>query len=460
VIQPRIGFIVYGVHKDGLKDPMGTPFIDDDIVKRSKEALTQAGMALVEHSLVIASKDEARTALKKMKADDSIDMVVLFSGTWVWAAHLVAAIRDFAASGKAVLLWTHPGSQGWRPVGGFVMHGGLLEIGVPHKFVYGESDDPETILKIASYARAAHLKNSLNMSTLGTFGGRGMGQTCGAADPSQWMRMFGVDIDSRDTAELVRTADAVSDKEISELQPRLQQLFGVLPEKNVVNERSIRLYLALKKMVAKEKFDFYTIQSFPGLGDQYSATCFAQSMMLEDGFATSTLGDFNTALSVWLLTKLSKERVYYGDLQHIDKKKNEIKIIGDGACPPSLAGKLGPGGFSEHGIPTEGEAGGLSVRLICKVGEGVLARLGRLNGEFQMVITRATIFEPPAQQLQKRLDECGIPFWPHGFVTARCDIDKLLDSWTNEYACLGYGPELYPALIDFCEITGIKPVLP
>jgi L-fucose isomerase-like protein len=460
LIHPTIGFIVYGVHKDGLKDPMGVPFIDDAIVKRSKEALARAGLKVVEHNIVVATKDEARAAIKKMKDDEQVDMIVLFSGTWVWAAHLVGAIRDYAASGKAVLLWTHPGSQGWRPVGGLVMHGGLLEIGVAHRFVYGEADDSEAVLQIASYARAAHLKNSLNMSTMGTFGGRGMGQTCGVADPSQWMRMFGVDIDSRDTTELIREAENVSAKEISDLQPRLQKLFGAAPERNVVNERSIRLYLALKKIVEREKFDFYTIQSFPGLGDDYSATCFAQSMMLEDGYGTSTLGDFNTALTVWLLTKLTKEPVYYGDLQHIDKKKKEIKIIGDGACPPSLASKLGPAGFSEHGIPTEGEAGGLSVKLICKVGEGVLARVGRVNGEFQMAITRASVFEPPKEQVQQRLNECGIPFWPHGFVTAHCDIDRMIESWTNEYACLGYGSGLYPALIDFCELTGIKPVLP
>jgi len=460
VIQATIGFIVFGVHKDGLKDPTGTPFIDDALVLRAKSALVAAGLKVIEHGVVVASKEEARTAFRKMKGDDAVDAVVLFSGTWVWAAHLVGAIRDYCTSGKGLLIWTHPGSQGWRSVGGLVLHGGLLEIGVKHKFVYGSLEEETTVGKIASYAQASHMKNFLNMSTIGIFGGRGMGQTCGAADPSQWMRTFGIDIDSRDTTELKQNAEGISASELHELQPRLKQLFGKIPEQNVVSERSLRLYLALRKLVAKEKFDFYTIQSFPGLAGDYSASCFAQSMMLEDGVGTSTLGDFNTALTVLLLTKLSKERVYYGDLQHIDKRTKEIKIIGDGACPPSLASKLGPAGFSEHGIPTEGEAGGLSVKLICKVGEGVLARLGRVNGEFQMVITRASIFEPEPDQIERRLNECGIPFWPHGFVTAHCDIDVLLQHWTNEYACLGYGEELYPALVDFCEITGIKAILP
>lgn len=458
MITPRVGFIVYGVHKDGLQDPMGTPFIDDALVARSKQALREAGLDLVEHDVIIASKEEARAALKKMKDDDSIDCVVLFSGTWVWAGHLIGAIRDFAMTGKGVLLWTHPGSQGWRPVGGLVMHGALQEVGIHHKFVYGPAEDPREIERIVSFCQAAHMRQWLNLSTIGTFGGRGMAQTCGAADPSQWMRMFGVDIDSRDTTDLIKTAQAITKEEIDAVLPRIKQLFNGLPEMNETNERSIRLYLAIKKIVEKEKWDFYTIQSFPGLGDDYSATCFAQSMMLEDGVGTSTLGDFNTALTVLLLTKLSKEPVYYGDLQHIDKTNNEIKIIGDGACPPSLASKLGPAGFAEHGIPTEGEAGGLSVRLVCKVGEGVLARLGRVNGEFVMVITRCTVFEPPADQLEKRQLECGIPFWPHGFVTAHCDIDALLENWTNEYACLGYGEHLYAALIDWCAMTGVRAI--
>jgi L-fucose isomerase-like protein len=458
MIKAKVGFIVYGVHKDGLPDPMGKPFIDDSIVAGAKKALRKSGLELVEHDLVIATKKEARECFDKFKKMNDVDALVLFSGTWVWAAHLVGAIRDFATTGKGIILWTNPGSQGWRPVGGLVMQGALKEVGIKHRFVYGSFDNPEEIEKITSYCRASAMKNLLNMSTIGTFGGRGMGQTCGAADPSQWMRTFGIDIDSRDTSELLDTARKIGNEEVAEARKRIQKLFAEPIPDNEQAEKSVRLYLALKKLVNKNDWDFYTIQSFPGLGDEYSATCFAQSMILEDRMGTSTLGDFNTALTVKCLTDLSNEPVYYGDLQHIDKSNNEIKIIGDGACPPSLAGKLGPAGFAEHGIPTEGEAGGISIKLVCKVGEGVLARLGRNNGKFEMVITRCTIFEPPASELEKRKLECGIPFWPHGFVKAECDIETLLQSWNNEYACLGYGAHLYEELIAFCELTGIEAI--
>ena len=456
MIRPKIGFIVYGVHKDGLQDPLGQPFIDDALIAEAKQALHAAGLELIEHDLIIASKQEAKECFSRFKKMDDVDGVVLFSGTWVWAAHLIAALRDFSFTGKGILLWTNPGSQGWRPVGGLVLQGALKEVGIKHRFAYGNYDDPATIGRIVSYCRASHEKNRLNMSTIGTFGGRGMGQTCGVADPSQWMRVFGVDIDSRDTTELIETAEQITPDELQKARDEIQPFFSVPIPRDEVADRSIRLYLAIKKIIEREDWEFYTIQSFPGLGDDYSATCFAQSIMLNQGMGTSTLSDFNTAMTVKLLTDLSEEPVYYGDLQHIDRSNNEIKIIGDGACPPSLAGELGPAKFAEHGIPTEGEAGGLSVDLVCKPGEGVLARLGRDNGEFEMIVVRCSVFEPPAEQLEARRRECGIPFWPHAFVTAHCDIDKLLEAWGNEYAVLGYGDHLYDELVAFCKLTDIK----
>ena len=281
-----------------------------------------------------------------------------------------------------------------------------------------------------------------------------MGQTCGVADPSQWMRTFGIDIDSRDTHELLRAAKAVPQAEVERVCDWIDAHFTAPVERCETNFRSIRLYLALKALKAQEGFDYYTLQSFPGMGDDYCATCFAQSMMLNDGVPTATLSDFNTALTSILIMGLSADPIYYGDLQHIDRARREIKIIGDGAVPPRLANESGVG-LASHGIPTEGEAGGLSVSLVCKSGKGVLARVSRVNGEFRIVVAHAEVFQPAPEELDARRHECGIPFWPHAFVRVDGDLEGLLQNWNNEYGCLGYGERLYDQIVAFGELTGI-----
>jgi len=271
------------------------------------------------------------------------------------------------------------------------------------------------------------------------------------------MRVFGIDIDSRDTYELVETAKNIPSDKVDRVYDIIAERFTAPAQRNDESERSIRLYLALKELWERGDFDYYTIQSLPGMGDYYSATCFAQSMMLDDGIPTSTLSDFNTAMTSIIITYLSKERIYYGDLQNIDKEKKEIKIIGDGAVPPSLASEEGAA-LSSHGIPTEGSAGGMSVNLTCKPGKGVLARLTRVNGEFKMIMVKCSVDVPV--DLEDRKKECGLPHWPHAFVTIEGDIEKMIVNWNNEYACLGYGEELYQQIIDFCDLLDIEIILP
>lgn len=457
MIKSKSAFVVYGVHKDGLKDPDGNLFIDEKIIRDSKEALKNEGIVLQEEALVIATKKEAQDVILPLAKDDSIDTLVLFSGTWVWAAHMIGAIREFAKTGKGIVIWTHDGSQGWRPVGGLVLSAALNEVGIKHKFVYGGVKEASNVKRVANYCKASALKKSMELTTLRAFGGRGMGQTCGVADPSQWMKTFGIDIDTRDTYELIETAKNIPQTEVDKVCDRIDKNFNTPVERNDGNFRSIRLYLALKKLKERDGFDYYTIQSFPGMGDYYAATCFAQSMMLNDGVPTSTLSDFNTCLTSIMIMGLSKDPIYYGDLQHVDEMKNEIKIIGDGAVPPCLANEAGAS-LAGHGIPTEGEAGGLSIDLVCKSGKGVLARISRIDGKFKIVVVRCEVVQPNADELAARRHECGIPFWPHAFVNVEGDIASLVESWNNEYGCLGYGEDLYDQIIDFGKLMGIEVV--
>jgi hypothetical protein len=83
------------------------PFVDDQFIDESKNALRYAGLDLINYDVVIASKKEARECLSHFKKMDDLDAIVLFSGTWVWAAHLTAGLRDVSNSGKGILIWTH-----------------------------------------------------------------------------------------------------------------------------------------------------------------------------------------------------------------------------------------------------------------------------------------------------------------------------------------------------------------
>jgi hypothetical protein len=58
--------------------------IDDQLIANAKHALREAGIELVEHDVILATKAEARECFAKFKKLDDLDAVVLFSGTWVW----------------------------------------------------------------------------------------------------------------------------------------------------------------------------------------------------------------------------------------------------------------------------------------------------------------------------------------------------------------------------------------
>ena len=88
------------------------------------------------------------------------------------------------------------------------------------------------------------------------------------------MKTFGIDIDSRDTTELLEAAKAVTPAEIAAAREEIQPLFAEPIPVDPVSDRSIALYLAIRKVVEENEWETYTIQSFPGLGDEYSATCF------------------------------------------------------------------------------------------------------------------------------------------------------------------------------------------
>ena len=194
------------------------------------------------------------------------------------------------------------------------------------------------------------------------------------------------------------------------------------------------------------------------MGNYYATHCLAYSLLQEEKFTVSEIGDVNTALSAEILNCLSPEPVYTGDVHQIDLEKGEVKVVSDGNCPPSLAGKVYPAEICEHGFESEGAAGGLSVCLVCKPGPVTIAHLCRVYGEFHMHIATGNAYEPPKNKIRKRMEECGLPHWPHGFIKLDGDPDRYVQNQRGEFTSLAYG-NYVDEIVELCTLLDIKPLV-
>lgn len=448
-----VGFVPFGIHVN-VEDGIGRQFIDYDLLEKSKNSLVEMGFKVISSREVVSYKPQAYEALEQLKKE-KVDVLILYSTTWVWASELMWLAKDF---NRPVILWSPATSRGWTNVGALEVHGALDEIGIEHKFIIGQYDDPATRKKLSAYCKAAKAKNSLQGATLGLVGGRGMGETTGAADPSQWMAKFGIDIEHMDQLVVIDAARAVDEKEVKSAYEEMKKVFDYIPELEGVMERSVRLYVAMKKLYSEKKFDLAAVKCYPELGDGYATPCLAQSLLADEGYTSACIGDLNTALTAEIMGYFTNYAIFSGDTQQVRYWENIVKIVCDGGCPPSLAGKCKTCGVCMRGLPTEGAAGGMGISTVLKSGKCTLAHLARIKGEFVMHIVPGEVYEPNKADLEDLLRDCGVPHWSHAFVKIQGSGEEFYQNQRGEFISLAYG-DIVEELTDFCNLSGIRPLI-
>lgn len=67
MIKTKVGFVIYGVHKDGITDNMGTPHMNYKLFEKCKDAIRKHNIELVEEEVIVATKAETIAAMSKLK---------------------------------------------------------------------------------------------------------------------------------------------------------------------------------------------------------------------------------------------------------------------------------------------------------------------------------------------------------------------------------------------------------
>jgi len=447
---PKVGFLP--ITWPGLytaSSETGQAWIQAEDTLIALKALQAAPLQVVVHDHVVSEIDESLQVVERF-LDDDVDAMVLFVQTWNWADRILQAAQRF---GRPILLWALPISRLWSIGGLSVTHGSLDEVGIPHQVVYGMPDEPGLVDAIVRFARAAHVKNVLRKSRFGSVGGHGMGIYTGPVDPSQWMRDFGVTIGFIDQYEVVAEGEKVPPEELLQYYTKLQQEYGSVPPYDRVTERSIRLYLGMERIIAREKFDFTGVNDMFGLSDNYCSMCLAQSRLSSRGFVTTCLNDSNGAITAYILRQLSDQPLFTADVNLVDKKTGIVRMIDDGAGAINLAKDPKDVRLS-YQPRLECKASGVCTGLVCKPGRITLARLSRVQGKYVMLIAPGEALEgDPAW-----LEECGYPMWPHAFLRLDGSLDFFVQNLRSEYIHMVYG-DLQDDLLATCAVLGIKPIV-
>ncbi len=451
--KPKIGFIkvTCPTHKKAINE-VGEAWVDNQNLKKVGEVLKN-NFTVIENDDMVASFFDLHELEKKYVIED-VDAVFVYISTWNWVDQIAQFIRNI---NKPIILYTLNDSKAWSIGGLAATHGALDEIGIKHRVVFGDIDNVETFESIKSYAKAAMAKNILRKSRYGSIGGQGMGILTGIIDANQWLKDFGIITSFIDQYSLVIEAEKIPENAVKDYYEELKRGYKKVPELNKIFINSIRLSIALEKIIEKEKFDFTGVKCTFDLSNNYCSACLAQSRLASNNYVSACLNDSNGALSVYILSLLkNKEAPFFtADVNQIFKDKNIIKLIDDGAASIKLV--KDPRKDAELCLQpkVEARASGICTKLIARPGDVTLLRLARIEGNYMAHLIEGEVLEVKDSEKESLMNECGFPMWPHALVKIKGSMDNFISNLRSEYIHMAYG-NLKSEIKDFCELFDIE----
>ena len=357
-------------------------------------------------------------------------------------------------------------------VGWLAACGGLDEIARKYKRLMGSADDPEVAITLRAFVRATYTYYKLKGQRFGLFGVRALGMYTASHDPNQWQRMFGIDTEVFDQAEIVKIAESLPEVEVESFKSWFLPLIGMVdydgttftPEKL---DKQIRSYLATRKIVEKEGISFIGLKCQTEMSDGYCLQCL-NIAMLNDPYdergekpvvPTACESDANGALTMQFLSMLSGgQPATLMDIKLFRETDQVLVIANCGGLATSLAsnGKSPEDCLKKVELHPHlfGEAGGAATQLIVAPGPVTLARLVRVAGTYRMMIIPGNTIEANKEELKPT----GWS-WPHAFVKTPLDLEKFLEIGASNHLHLVRG-DFTAELIELCRLFNIEYDIP
>ena len=436
----KTGLVCVGL--EGERNDLGRQFHE-----AAKRELTKLGIEVVNlDSIFTLTGEEVRKQTEQCLALGAASMVYL-AGTWLLARHVVDAVRELNVPFG---IWGIPEATSFSSVGANVLHGTLDEMGIPHWLFYGMPDDRDVLRQTRNFTKAASIKRSLSATRMGVLGGRAISAYPTTADPIQIKKIFGTEVEHIDQMILLEKAKNAPEEKCAALADHIRERYGSADVPQETLKKCASVYYALKEIIEEYALDMVTVKCIGEFMDSYCSCCIALSMLNDEGYLCGCQCNLNALLSGYILTALSGEPHFFGDVNMVDTKESVARMIHCGSAPGKLAKDDQDIDIVEQ-YEYMGTGRGACTFFCCKEGDVTFGTLGRKNGDYVMNIASGSVFQRPKEEL------AAVRTWVQAFVRLGCDPMEFYKNLRCNHSVFGYGCH-EEALVMLCEMLGIEAI--
>ncbi len=435
---------------------------------RLRHRLESDGHQVITGEEIVWTNEGAVREAKRLAAA-GCDCTIFNFAVWAFP-HLPALASRFAPG--PLLLFSNVNPQYPGLVGMLASAGGLNQAGTRFARAYGEIEDETTYARVRTFVRAAGAVSRLRGQTFGLVGGRPMGMYTATADPAQWLKIFGVDVEHIDQGELVRLAPAVPEAKVESAFRWLEEQVGhihydgkqLTPEKL---KTQIRATEVMKRLITDYRLDFSGIKAQPELTNTFCTMDVTEAFLNDpydwDGphepHVCATEADMDAALTMQIFKHLTNTPVLFADVRHYHADLEIWDLVNSGEHATYFAARsFDP----KENLPLvhfypEGfyfPAGGASVHHLAHPGEVTFARLTRRDGQYWLAILRGEFVRYEPEKNDKLMRQTTFE-WPHAFARFSCSADEFLATYASNHIHAVYG-DWVRELQTVAELLGIE----
>jgi L-fucose isomerase len=174
----------------------------------------------------------------------------------------------------------------------------------------------------------------------------------------------------------------------------------------------------------------------------------------KESFVCGCEADVNGTLTMQMMQNVSGETTMFADFLCYEEEKNLVTLCNCGSQPTDMAPSRKDVRWVTEGlIEFEWKIGGCCPQYVAKPGALTMARLGRIRGEYIMLIMRGEAKTYP----REKLGEIN-PQQPQAFVELGCGPDAFIEQLRCNHIHVVYG-DYVRELEVLCTVLGIRPIV-